>query len=88
MGVTFDRFDAVVAFEERAGMIVAFIVCLGVAVENALGQQTGALFAILTDEKMVVVGHQAVGDHAQLQGWQVVLDLAQHKQVVFRFLED
>jgi hypothetical protein len=37
---------------------------------------------------MVVVGHQAVGDRAQLQGRQVVLDLAQHKQVIFGFLED
>ena len=72
-------FDFVIVFKKRSGMGVAFIVGLGVTIKNALRQQTGGLFAILPDEEMIMVVHQAIGNEGQIELAGVVFEPVQEE---------
>ena len=52
------RLYLVVAFEERAAVVVALVAGLAVTVEDPLGQQAGRMITILADQEVTVLGRR------------------------------
>ena len=75
-------------FEQCAAVIITFVVRLAIAVENSLREQPRPVFAVLPNQKMVVVWHQAIDNDGQGKLAEVFLHLPQNKQVVVFFAED
>jgi hypothetical protein len=77
IGLIVDVNGRVASLEERTAALVPVIERLDVAVEDALGQKPGGLIAVLVDKDVIVIGHQAVGDHSQIEFREVALDLSE-----------
>ena len=52
------RLYLLVAFEERAAVVVALVVGLAATVEDPLGQQAGRMGSILADQEVIVLGRR------------------------------
>ena len=83
-----NRLDLIVIFEQRARMSVACVVGLGIAIEDTLRQQSGGMFGILSYQEVIVIGHQAIRDHRQLELGDIFPYFPEDKHVVVGFFEN
>ena len=83
-----DGFGAETPFKERAAVLVFFVIGFGVTVEDVLRQISGGEIAILPDEEVIMIGLQAIGDHAELIFAAGCFQFAEDKEVVAFFSKD
>jgi hypothetical protein len=76
------------ALKKGAAMPIEFIVCFGVAIEGILGHIASRAIPILSQEKMIVIGHQTIGDRSDFVFTTILLHLVENKEIVIVFSKD